>query len=177
MPPSTPCGNNLAENPPGLHVIVSHHSTPPQLSSATLIHKARRYLSDQDFSGCADLGPIRHLRLNRMPAEIRDLSPLCSTCGYKEANPCGHCTLSFQFFFFFLSFFKLAKDEVTMLQWVIHLEFMFSGSYFHLRAYLLVGCLYVRFMSHLARLCFSRFFFPSTSCLYVFSAAFTVFTV
>lgn len=104
MPPSTPCGNNLAENPPGLHVIVSHHSTPPQLSSATLIHKARRYLServDQDFSGCADLGPIRHLRLNRMPAEIRDLSPLCSTCGYKEANPCGHCTLSFQFFFFF----------------------------------------------------------------------------
>lgn len=65
----------------------------------------------------------------------------------------------FSIFFLFLSFFKLAKDEVTMLQWVIHLEFMFSGSYFHLRAYLLVGCLYVRFMSHVARLCFSCFFF------------------
>lgn len=124
MPPSTPCGNNLAKN----HFWSPCDRIPrPHPTSATLIHKAKRYLSecdDEDSSGCADLGPIRPLWLNQMPAEIGDLSPLCSTCGYKEANPCSHCTLSFQFFLFF-SVFKRAKDEVTMLQWMIHWEFMF----------------------------------------------------
>lgn len=72
-----------------------------------------------------------------MPAEIRDLSPLCSTCGYKEANPCSHCTLSLQIFLYF-SVFKLAKDEVTMLQWMMHWEFMFWKLFPF--AYLLAFC-------------------------------------
>lgn len=87
------------------------------------------------------IASLQHLWLQRS----QSLRPLCFIFSF--------------FFLFFLSFFKLAKDEVTMLQWVIHLEFMFSGSYFHSLAYLLAGCLYVRFMSHLARLCFSCFFF------------------
>lgn len=163
MPPSTPCGNNLAENPPGLHVIVPHHPTPSHPTSAqppsstkpggiclsvlTKTSLAALTSAPSDTSGWTEC------RLRS--GTYRLFAALVAT---KKPIPVAIVLYLFNFFSF-LSFLKLAKDEVTMLQWVIHLEFMFSGSYFHLRAYLLVGCLYVRFMSHLARLCFSCFFF------------------
>lgn len=127
---STPCGNNLVENPPRLDVIAQPlhtHTLPPSIHKAKSIKRCLSELVEEDFSGCTDLNPIRHLWVNWMPTESRDLSPLCSSCGYKEENPCSHCTLSF----FSLFFCKHTKDEVTKLEWLIHWEFMFYGNCFH----------------------------------------------
>lgn len=144
---STPCGNNLVENPPRLDVIANPHPStltpPPSIHRAKSIKRCLSELVEEDFSGCTDLNPIRHLWVNWMPTESRDLSPLCSSCGYKEENPRSHCTLSF--FFFSLSFIcKDTKDEVTKLEWLIHWEFMSYGNCFHFS-----NCFkFVLFVSH-----------------------------